>query len=172
MLSTCLDWLRTRLAAWCHDKLECQLFARRSSVIYRTFRKQLPCGSRQCFTAACKNNDRVNQFRTDSNERFVSGHDFSRAAQASNDDGFSPCGAISFSVRPRPAFGSSTRRQDIPCAAFTKWAAERCPARKQGSPFPTALHGGPTQSRFRYPCQAAWGRAASSPETSSAHRRG
>jgi hypothetical protein len=45
---------------------------------------------------ACKNNVRVNQFRANFKERFVSGHDFSRAAKASNDEGFSPCGAISF----------------------------------------------------------------------------
>jgi hypothetical protein len=28
-------------------------------------------------------------------KRFVSGHDFSRAAKAANEEGFSPCGAFS-----------------------------------------------------------------------------
>jgi hypothetical protein len=45
---------------------------------------------------------------------FVSGHDFSRAAKAANDEGFSPCGSISLSILPRAAFGSSSCRWTLP----------------------------------------------------------
>jgi hypothetical protein len=51
---------------------------------------------------------------------FVSGHDFSRAIKGWLDEGFSPCGVISLSVRLRAAFGSSTCEEDITFAAFSK----------------------------------------------------
>ncbi len=40
--------------------------------------------------------------------------------RASRTKGFSPCGAISLSVRFRAAFGSSTCEEDITFAAFNK----------------------------------------------------
>jgi hypothetical protein len=42
------------------------------------------------FIDACKINVLVGFFRARSNQRFVSGHDFSRAVQAAHDEGFSP----------------------------------------------------------------------------------
>ncbi len=42
------------------------------------------------FIDACRINVLVRLFRANSNKRFVSGHDFSRAVQAANDEGFSP----------------------------------------------------------------------------------
>jgi hypothetical protein len=57
-------------------------------------------------------------FRVNFKKRFVSGHDFSRAVKAANDEGFSPCGSIPLSVQLRTAFGSLTCQEDITCAAF------------------------------------------------------
>jgi hypothetical protein len=37
-------------------------------------------------------------FRANFKKRFVSGHDFSRAVNEANDEGFSPCGSLSLSV--------------------------------------------------------------------------
>jgi hypothetical protein len=50
--------------------------------------------------------------------------------QASNDEGFSPCGAISLSVRLGAAFRSSTCHEDIIFAAFfSPWGMLSCPIR-------------------------------------------
>jgi hypothetical protein len=48
---------------------------------------------------ACKTNVLVSLFRANFKKRFVSGPDFSRAVRAANEEGFSPCGAISLSAR-------------------------------------------------------------------------
>jgi hypothetical protein len=56
---------------------------------------------------------------------FVSGHDFSRAEKSQKDEGFSPCGAISLSLRLRVTFDSSTCQEDITFAAFNNIPATR-----------------------------------------------
>ena len=43
---------------------------------------------------ACKTNVQVRPYGADFRERFVSGHDFSRAVKIANDEGFSPCGSF------------------------------------------------------------------------------
>jgi hypothetical protein len=50
-------------------------------------------------------------FRANFKKRFVSGHDFSRAVNEANDEGFSPCGSLSLSVRlgDHSAFQSTGR---------------------------------------------------------------
>jgi hypothetical protein len=45
---------------------------------------------------------------------FVSGYDFSRAEKSQEDEGFSPCGAISLSLRLRVIFDSSNARRTLP----------------------------------------------------------
>jgi hypothetical protein len=86
--------------------------------------------SQTLFIDACKNNVRASLFRANLKKRFVSGHDFSRATKAANEEGFSPGGAISLSVRLRPAFDTSTGQQDITRPAFfSPWGMLSCPIR-------------------------------------------
>jgi hypothetical protein len=70
------------------------------------------------FMDDCKTNVRVNLFQAQFKKRFVSGHDFSRAEKSHQDEGFSPCGATSLSVRLRAGLGSSICEEDITLAAF------------------------------------------------------
>jgi hypothetical protein len=66
----------------------------------------------------CITNVRASLFRANFEKRFVSGHDFSRAEKGQYDEGFSPCGATSLSVRLRAALSSSTCEEHITFAAF------------------------------------------------------
>jgi hypothetical protein len=69
---------------------------------------------------ACKTNVLVCFFGGRSDQRFVSGHDFSRAVQAAHDEGFSPCGPLSIPVGFCAAFASSPSHEDIIFAVFNK----------------------------------------------------
>jgi hypothetical protein len=72
---------------------------------------------------ACKTNVRVSLFRADLRARFVSGHDFSRAAKAANERALAPAALLysplnsGFGQRS----GSSACRQDISFAAFNNY---------------------------------------------------
>jgi hypothetical protein len=48
------------------------------------------CSAEFGFMDTCKTNVLVSLFRAKLKKRFVSGHDFSRAVKAANDEGFSP----------------------------------------------------------------------------------
>ena len=69
---------------------------------------------------ACKTNVRVSLFRADLRARFVSGHDFSRAAKA-NERALAPAALLSSQFGLRAAFGQPTCRLDISFAAFNNY---------------------------------------------------
>jgi hypothetical protein len=54
---------------------------------------------------ACKTNVRVSLFRADLRARFVSGHDFSRAAKAANERALAPAALLSSQFGLRAALG-------------------------------------------------------------------
>jgi hypothetical protein len=69
------------------------------------------CRDRFYGHGACKNSVRVSQFRANFKKRFVSGHDFSRAVKAANDEGFSLALATAALFPFQFAFGQRSAAQ-------------------------------------------------------------